>query len=58
MSRQAKAYWLAVVLAGLCLSAYVLSGWRPTNQELPKLGLYMLAAVATSLKRLDVNVLL
>jgi diguanylate cyclase (GGDEF)-like protein/putative nucleotidyltransferase with HDIG domain len=48
LSRQAKAYWLAVVLTGLYLSAYVLSRWHPTGQDLPKLGLYMLAAVATS----------
>ena len=48
MSKQARAYWLLVVAAGLCLSAWVLSGWRPTNQELPKLGLYILATVLTS----------
>ena len=48
MSKQAKAYWLVVVIAGLCSSALALGKWRPTDQELPRLGLYMLAAVATS----------
>lgn len=48
MSKQAKAYWLAVVIAGLYLSTSVLSRWRPTDQELPRLGLYLLAALATS----------
>ena len=48
MSKQARAYWLLVVGAGVCLSASILSRWHPTDAELRPLGLYILAAIATS----------
>jgi diguanylate cyclase (GGDEF)-like protein/putative nucleotidyltransferase with HDIG domain len=48
VAKQARAYWLAVVIAGLSISVSVLSRWRPTGQELPRLALYILAALATS----------
>ncbi len=48
MSKQARAYWLAIVVSGFTLSIWVLSGWRPEVQLLPRLGLYILAALATS----------
>jgi hypothetical protein len=46
--RQARAFWLAVIVPGFVLAAWVLIGWRPQLQDLPRLGLYILAAIATS----------
>jgi len=48
MSKWAKAYWLAVVLAGFCLSGFILAGWRPHPTDLPKLALYIAAASVAS----------
>ena len=48
MSRKAKAYWLGIVVAGFALTTWVLSAWTPKLQEFPRLGLYILAALATS----------
>ena len=48
MSKQATAYWLTVIATGFCLSALVLAGWRPPPADLPKLALYLVAAVVTS----------
>src|SRR5579863_8875719 len=48
MSKAARAYWLLVVISGLCLSASALSGWRPSAHEILRLGFYILAGVATS----------
>ena len=48
MSKQAKIYWLAIVISGFAMFARVLYGWHPDVQELPRLGLYILAALATS----------
>jgi diguanylate cyclase (GGDEF)-like protein/putative nucleotidyltransferase with HDIG domain len=48
VSKQARAYWLSIILAGFTLTVWVLKGWKVELQELPRLGLYMLAALATS----------
>ena len=48
LSKQAKAYWLAIVVAGFALLVITSISWRPQTQELPRLGLYILAALATS----------
>src|SRR4051812_12487387 len=48
MSKQARTYWLAIVISGFALCARVLYEWHPDVQELPRLGLYILAALATS----------
>src|SRR5579862_1884729 len=48
MSKKARAYWLTIVVIGFSLSAWVLSGWKPELNEIPRLGLYILAGLATS----------
>ena len=48
MSKGAKAYWIIVVLTGVCLSAFVLAGWRPKPADLPNLALYLAAAAVAS----------
>jgi diguanylate cyclase (GGDEF)-like protein/putative nucleotidyltransferase with HDIG domain len=48
MSKLAKTYWLIVTSAGFCLSALVLSGWRPAPGDRTRLAMYMIAAVITS----------
>jgi diguanylate cyclase (GGDEF)-like protein/putative nucleotidyltransferase with HDIG domain len=48
MSKAAKTYWLTIVLAGFCLSAFVIGVWRPKSADLPKLALYLVAAVLAS----------
>ena len=48
MNRLARAYWLAIVLSGFSLSAWVFRGWTPELRDLPRLGMYILAALATS----------
>ncbi len=48
MSKQAKAYWFGVVSTGLCLALFVFAGWRPKANDLPRLVLYLAAAVVTS----------
>jgi len=48
MSNWAKTYWLAVVLTGFCLSAFIFAGWRPHLTDLPKLALYLAAASVAS----------
>ncbi len=48
MSKPARAYWITIVLSGVCLSALVLAGWRPRPSDLPLLALYMVAAVLSS----------
>jgi diguanylate cyclase (GGDEF)-like protein/putative nucleotidyltransferase with HDIG domain len=48
MSFKARAYWSATILTGTVLVAAVLSGWDFTHENLPKLGLYLAAAVLTS----------
>jgi diguanylate cyclase (GGDEF)-like protein/putative nucleotidyltransferase with HDIG domain len=47
-TNKARAYWLAIVVSGFALASWVVSGWRPELQSLPRLGLYILAALATS----------
>ena len=48
MTKQARAYWLAIVVSGLALCAWVLIGWRPERQQILRLGMYLLAALANS----------
>ena len=48
MSKQARVYWFAIVLGGFCLSAFILTGWKPNSADLTKLFIYTLAAVLTS----------
>jgi len=48
VSRAAKAYWLAVTLAGFCLSTFVIGEWRPNPADLSKLAIYLVAAVLAS----------
>jgi diguanylate cyclase (GGDEF)-like protein/putative nucleotidyltransferase with HDIG domain len=48
VSQQARAFWLLIVISGFVLSAKVLTDWRPALAEMPRLGLYVMAAVATS----------
>ena len=48
MSKAARAYWLTVLVAGFCLSAYVIGVWRPKPTDLPKLAVYVVAAVLAS----------
>jgi diguanylate cyclase (GGDEF)-like protein/putative nucleotidyltransferase with HDIG domain len=48
VSKQAKALCLAVVISGFSLAAWTLLSWRPGFHVLPRLGLYTLAAMATS----------
>jgi diguanylate cyclase (GGDEF)-like protein/putative nucleotidyltransferase with HDIG domain len=48
LSKNARAYWLGVILAGIVLWAYFLVGWKPAHQDVPHLFLYLLAVVLTS----------
>jgi len=48
MSKTAKAYWLAVITAGFCLSAVAIGAWRPEPADLPKLIPYLAAALLAS----------
>jgi diguanylate cyclase (GGDEF)-like protein/putative nucleotidyltransferase with HDIG domain len=48
MSNKARAYWGAIVVFGLALWVYFLLGWRPAQQDAPRLFLYLLAVVLTS----------
>lgn len=48
MSRQAKSYWLAVIIAGCTTAAISLAHWRLRVADLPLLALYLFAAIATS----------
>ena len=47
-SPRALAYWLTIVICGMCVSSWALIGWGPSSHELGKLCLYVLAALATS----------
>jgi len=48
LSKQARAFWLAVVLTGFGVASRVLAGWTPGYDEWPRVGLYVVAALVTS----------
>jgi len=48
VSKQARIYWLAIVVGGVCLSAFILKRWNPSSADQTKLLVYLLAAVFTS----------
>jgi diguanylate cyclase (GGDEF)-like protein/putative nucleotidyltransferase with HDIG domain len=48
MSNLAKSYWLAIVLSGWLGTIWNFYQWHPHSQDLPKLVVYILAAMSTS----------